>query len=382
MQPFEIAVDQSVLDDLARRLDSTRWPQMIPDSGWDYGTDAATLRALMTYWRDSYDWRAREAYYNQYPQFLTEAAGVRVHGYHVRSAEPDAIPIVLIHGYPGSVVEFREMIGPLVDPEAHGGAAGDAFHVVVPSLPGYGFSGPTTTAGVDVVVCADTIAAVMDQLGYDRYIVQGGDWGSLVARTICERHADKLIAAHFNMLFAMPGPDDEPAEITDDEQARMTRAFENIADGTGYMSLLSTKPDTLNFGLNDSPLGLASWLLEKFHAWCDLDEGDPLSVFTMDQLIDNIMWFWVTGTAASAGRLYYESKQSGTSALDSWTGRIDVPTGHAVYPGELLQTPRSWAERRYNIVHWTVQERGGHFAPFEQPELFVTDLRHFGRRFR
>ena len=294
----------------------------------------------------------------------------------------------MIHGYMGSVVEFREMMGPLSDPAAHGGDPADAFHIVVPSLPGYGFSGPTANPGVDMHRCAEAIAGVMEQLGYERYIVQGGDWGALVTRRMAEAYGDRLIAAHFNMLFAQPTAEEAADQakmmegVTEAEQAAMARSLEVITGGTGYMAMLSTKPQTLAMAHNDSPAGLAAWFIEKYQHWCDLDDGDLESVFTKDQLLDNVMLYWITGTAASSGRLYLESARAGTSAVDAWAGQVTVPTGHAVYPRELLQTPRAWAERRYNIVHWAVQPKGGHFAPFEQPELFTDDLRAFGRLFR
>ena len=384
MQEFRIDIPDEALDDLRLRLSLTRYPDQIEGSGWDYGMDLGVLRPLMDYWRDGSDWRARERKHNRFDQFLTRAAGEQVHFYHVRSPRPDALPMVLLHGYMGSVVEFAEMMGPLSDPAAHGGSADDAFHVVVPSLPGYGFSGPTRQAGFDVDRCADAIAEVMRQLGYERYIVQGGDWGALITRRMGEAYAERLIGVHFNMLFAQPLPGEEPDmdAVTEDERRRMADALERIRGGAGYMSILSTKPQTLSVAHNDSPAGLAAWFLEKYQTWCDLDRDDLESVFSKDQLLDNVMFYWITGTAHSSGRLYYESALKGTSALDPWDGRVDVPTGHAVYPCELLQTPRAWAEKRYNIVHWKVQPRGGHFAPFERPESFTEDLREFGRLFR
>lgn len=384
MKPFRIDIPDAALDDLKLRLDMTRYPDQIAGSGWDYGMDLATLREFVDYWRDGYDWRAREAYYNRHPQFTTTAAGESLHCFHVRSANPDAIPLVLLHGYMGSVAEFVDMIGPLTDPAAHGGDGADAFHVVVPSLPGHGFSGPTHSRGFDMHRCADAIAELMRQLGYERYIVQGGDWGALITRRIGEAYADRLIAVHFNMLFAQPLPGEEPdmSGVTQAEQLRMAASLERIAAGTGYMSMLTTKPQTVSMAHNDSPAGMAAWLLEKYQRWCDLEDGDLLSVFTRDQLLDNVMFYWITGTTNSSGRLYYESTLTGTSSLDPWDGRVEVPVGYAQYPCELLQTPRSWAEKRYNIVHWSEQAKGGHFAPFEQPELFVADLRVFGRLFR
>ncbi len=381
MEPFTISVPDEVLDDLRRRLTEVRWPDEAPGEPWSLGIPVSEVRTAVEHWRDRYDWRAREAAINRWPQFITEAAGERVHFLHVRSAHEAATPLLLTHGWPGSFVEFLDVIEPLTDPEAHGGSAADAFHLVIPSMPGYGFSGPTRTPGVDVDRVADALAEVMTELGYERFVAQGGDWGSVVTRQLARRHAGRLIGAHFNMLFAFPQADDpDPmGGVTEAEQARFGAAATRIADGTGYMAIQSTKPQTLAFGLSDSPVGLAAWILEKFHAWSDLDEGGIAATFGWDRLLDNLMAYWVTNTAGSAARLYAESARAGTSATDQWQGRIEVPTGYSASPYELLQTPRAWADKRYAIVHWTEQERGGHFAAFERPAAFVEDLRAFRR---
>ena len=380
-QPFTIAVEQSVLEDLDRRLAAARWPDQAPGDPWSLGIPVSEVRAAVTYWREQYDWRAREAAMNRWPHFITEAAGERVHFIHARSPEPNATPLVLTHGWPGSFVEFLDVIGPLTDPVAHGGDSADAFHVVVPSMPGYGFSGPTTQPEFHVNRVADAIAEVMEQLGYERYIAQGGDWGAIVTRRLGEAHGDRLLGIHVNMLFAFPTADDaDPmAGVTEADSARLATAGARIADGTGYMAIQSTRPQTLAYGLTDSPTGLAAWILEKFQAWSDLDEDSAIATFGIDRLLDNLMVYWVTNTVGSAARLYAESARAGNGAAQGWDGRVEVPTGHAVYPCELLQTPRAWGEKRYNIVHWTEQERGGHFAAFERPEAFVADVRAFGR---
>jgi pimeloyl-ACP methyl ester carboxylesterase len=369
VEAFTIAVPDEQLDDLRRRLENARWPAEIEGAGWDYGTDQAFLRALVERWLGGYDWRATEAELNGWGSSITEAAGQRVHLLHARSDAPDAIPLVLTHGWPGSIVEFLDALP----------ALRTRFHVVVPSMPGYGFSGPTRERGVDSEAVAAAVADVMAQLGYDRYVAQGGDWGGIVTRHLGEKHTPAVAAIHCNMLFAMPASDDtDPMEgVTEEELARFGAAAERIKDGTAYMAQQSTKPHSLGFGLDDSPLGLAGWILEKFHAWCDTREGMPIRV---DRLIDNLMLYWLTGTATSAARLYCESARSGTSATSAWTGRVDVPTGYAVYPFELLQTPRAWAEKRYDLVHHSVQPRGGHFAAFEQPDLFARDLHAFADR--
>lgn len=378
-RPFLIDVDDAVLTDLHDRLDRTRYPDQAPGEPWSLGIPVTAVAEAIDHWRHRYDWRAREARMNAWPQFLTTVAGEQMHFLHVRSAEPDAMPMVMTHGWPGSFVEFLDVIGPLTDPVAHGGSASEAFHVVVPSMPGYGFSGPTTQAGFHVDRVADAVAELMSQLGYDRYLAQGGDWGAIVTRRLGEAYADRLLGIHVNMLFAFPGPDeaDPMAGVTEADAERLAAAGARIADGTGYMAIQGTRPQTLAYGLNDSPAGLAAWILEKFHAWSDLDEGGLGTTFGWDRLIDNLMVYWVTGTAGSAARLYAESARAGNGAAQAWAGRVTVPTGHAVYPFELLQTPRAWADRRYPIVHWSVQPRGGHFAAFERPGPFVDDLRRF-----
>jgi pimeloyl-ACP methyl ester carboxylesterase len=384
VQPFTIAIPDADLDDLARRLAHVRWPDQAPGQPWSFGIPVSEVEAAVAHWRDRYDWRTREAAMNRWPQHITEAEGEQVHLIHARSPHAEATPLLLTHGWPGSFVEFLDVIAPLTDPTAHGGDPSDAFHVVVPSMPGYGFSGPTRTPGFDVKRVADALADVMTQLGYDRFVAQGGDWGAIVTRHLAEAHGHRLIGAHFNMLFSFPGADDpDPmGGVTDAEQARMAAAGQRIHDGTGYMAIQATRPQTLAYGLTDSPVGLAAWILEKFHAWSDLDDGGMAATFGWDRLLDNVMVYWLSNTAGSAARLYAESSRAGTSATDRWTGSVAVPTGHAVYPRELLQTPRSWAEARYPIVHWSEQERGGHFAAFERPVAFVDDIRAFARTLR
>jgi microsomal epoxide hydrolase len=371
LEPFTIAIPDSELDDLHRRLVSARWPVELDGAGWDYGTDQAFLRSVIDRWADGYDWRRTEAELNGWGSFVTTAAGLRVHLLHVRSANADAIPLVLTHGWPGSIVEFLDAL-PLLR---------ERFHVVVVSMPGYGFSGPTRDRGIDVAKVAASVADVMAQLGYDRYVAQGGDWGALVTRYLGEHYAPNVVAIHTNMLFAMPpqGAPDVMSGVIEAELAAIVSSAGKVANGTAYMEIQSTRPHSLGFGLDDSPLGLAGWILEKFNAWCDIREGMPIST---DRLIDNLMLYWLTGTGTSAARLYCESTRAGTGPLDTWDGRVDVPTGYAVYPGEILQTPRVWAEKRYNVVHYALQDRGGHFAAFEQPELFAADVNAYGQVLR
>lgn len=366
IRPYPIEVSQSQLDDLRHRLTTARWPAEIAGAEWDYGTDQNFLRAVIDHWLHRYDWRTTEAEVNAAGSFVTEAAGQRVHFLHAKSERNDAIPLVITHGWPGSIVEFLDAL-PLLRKR---------FHIVLVSMPGYGFSGPTKERGVDVANVAAAVAGVMAQLDYDRYLAQGGDWGALVTRHLGEHYPQHAVAIHTNMLFAPPDQNDQAllAEVTEQEWAAIAAGVERVKDGTAYMEIQSTRPHSLGFGLEDSPLGLAGWILEKFHAWCDIRDGMPIST---DRLIDNLMFYWLTGTATSAARLYCESARAGTGALSDWTGRVDVPTGYAVYPGEMLQTPRAWAAARYNLVHYTVHDRGGHFAAFEQPEAFAADLTRY-----
>jgi epoxide hydrolase len=369
--PFKIDVDESELEDLHRRLQSVRWPDELAGAGWDYGTEQAALRELVDRWRDGYDWRATEAEINNWGSFVTTAAGQRVHLLHVPSTDDGAIPLVLIHGWPGSIAEFLDVL-PLLR---------ERFHVVVFSMPGYGFSGPTVELGVDTAKVAAAVDDLMGQLGYARYVAQGGDWGALVVRYLGEHYSHHVAAIHTNMLFSPFDGDgaDAMTGVTETELAAMITSAERMADGTAYMELQATRPHSLGFGLNDSPLGLAGWILEKFHAWSDTRDGMPIRT---DRLIDNLMLYWLTGTATSAARLYCESARAGTAALSDWTGRVDVPTGYAVYPFELMRIPKVWAERRYNLIHYSIQDRGGHFAAFEQPNLFAADLNAFGQTLR
>ncbi|MEB3063189.1 alpha/beta fold hydrolase [[Mycobacterium] zoologicum] len=285
---------------------------------------------------------------------------------HARSTDPGAILLLLTHGWPGSIVEFLDVL-PLLR---------SRFPIVVASMPGYGFSGPTRRRGVDVAAVAAAVDDVMGQLGYDRYVAQGGDWGALVTRELGEHYASRAAAIHSNMLFAPPDPDNAEllGAVTEDEQSAIVAAAQRTADGMAYLKQQATRPHSLGFGLDDSPVGLAGWILEKFHAWCDIRDGMPIST---DRLIDNLMLYWLPVTATSAARLYCESSRSETGPLSTWTGRVNVPTGYAVYPYEMLQTPRAWAAHRYNLVHYSVADRGGHFAAFEQPSLFATDLAAF-----
>ena len=383
IQPFTASIPDAALEDVADRLARTRWPEVLPDAGWDYGADLDAVREYAEYWRTSFDWRAVEARFNAYEQGLADAEGEKIHYLHARSPEPDATPLLITHGWPGSVVEFLEIIEPLRDPAASGGDPADAYHVVCPHIPGYGFSGPTRTKGFHSHRAAAAIDDLMQQLGYTRYVAQGGDWGAVITRRLAEAHAEHVIGAHFNMLFAFPDDMSAPDAwegVTPAELEAFTNASAAIADGTGYSAIQGTKPQTLAYGMHDSPVALLAWQLEKFEAWSDV----PLSeAFTKDQVLANVALYWFTETAHSASRLYCESMRAGNYAADPWSGQVDVPVGYCRYPGELMQTPRVWAERRYrNIVHWTEAPSGGHFAAFENPQFFLEDVRAFGRALR
>ena len=342
------------------------------------------LRELVTYWREEYDWREQERQLNQFDHFKTRIDDLDIHFIHQRSPEENALPLLILHGWPGSIVEFMKMIGPLTDPVAHGGRAEDAFHVVVPSLPGYGFSERPREPGMGPEQIADINAQLMARLGYDRYGTQGGDWGAVVSRWIAYKDAEHVAGLHLNFVMAGPpaGAANPMEGVAPEELQRMRERQASLTDATGYTQIQGTKPQTLGYGLNDSPAGLAAWIVEKFHAWCDC-QGDVESIFTKDELLTNIMLYWVTETATSAARLYYESRrEAGAGLLTAPPGRIEVPTGAALFPYEFTIPPRRWAEAHYNITRWTEMAQGGHFAAFEQPELLLEDVRAFYRDLR
>ena len=368
IEAFQLAIPDSQLEDLQRRLDATRWPEHEVVEDWSQGVPLAKIRALVDYWRTSYDWRRCEAMLNGFGQFHTRIDGLDIHFLHVRSPHANALPMLLTHGWPGSVVEFHKVIGPLTDPVAHGGRAEDAFHLIIPSLPGYGFSGKPSQTGWGVERIATAWAELMRRLGYARYVAQGGDWGATVTTTLGRMRPEGLAGIHLNMPIVTPDPPYE--NLNDTEKAALAVSADYWAQEAGYAKQQSTRPQTLGYALTDSPVGQAAWIYEKLRAWSDCD-GDPLSVFSRDEILDNIMLYWLPGTAASSARLYWES-------LDSFrTTRIEIPVGCSNFPKELLRAPRSWADHCYaNIIHWNDLDRGGHFAAFEQPALFVDELRN------
>lgn len=380
IRPFTVQVEEAVLIDLKERLANTRWPDEI-GTNWQYGTDCAFLRELCEYWASDYDWRQHETALNRFSHFLTTINGRDLHFIHERSPHSHALPIVLTHGWPGSIVEFQRIIPMLTRPEAFGGNAEDAFHVVCPSIPGYGFSAAPTGPGFDQKQVAAGHVELMAQLGYHRYGVHGGDWGSPISSWNAVLAPERVCGLHLTLVFAgFPKGKADPFEgVTEAEKARLEERRIYMAEGTGYQAIQGTKPQTLGYGLNDSPAGLAAWITEKFHAWTDCG-GDLESAVTKDELLTNIMVYWVTGSITSSTRLYYESRHVGSNLHEN--GRIETPTGCAIFRGELYQPPRAWASALYNIQHWSVYDKGGHFAALEVPQQLALDLREFFRPLR
>jgi microsomal epoxide hydrolase len=377
VERFRIHVPDAQIDDLRRRLAATRWPDQIEGAGWDYGSELGYVRELCEHWRSKYDWRSAEALLNRFEHLRTTIDGQSIHFLHAPSRHANALPLLISHGWPGSVVEFLDVIEPLRDPEAHGGRAEDAFHVVCPSLPGYGFSEPTRTRGWDPVRIADAFAEGMQRLGYARYGAQGGDWGALVTSELALRHPKQVAGLHVNMALAVPVSGD--AELSPAEKADLAVMAQWQDQEAGYQRIQGTKPQTLGYGLMDSPAGLAAWIVEKFRSWSDCG-GDVESAFTRDRLLTNIAVYWFNGTITSSTRLYYEVFRSPRMGL--FTSKVTVPTGVARFPKEIMRFPRRWIEQRYHVTHWSDMPRGGHFAAMEQPQLYVDDVRKFFRSVR
>jgi pimeloyl-ACP methyl ester carboxylesterase len=361
IERFEIRVDDAVLADLQDRLARTRYPDQIDGTGWEYGMPISYLRELVEHWQHAYDWRAQETRLNELEHFRTTIDGQSIHFIHQRSAKADAFPVLLMHGWPGSVVEFLDVIPRLTD----------ELHLVVPSLPGYGFSEPTRSTGWDVVRIARAFMDLMARLGYERYGAQGGDWGAQVATRIGALDTDHCAAIHTNMPLAQAP--DPPVELSAQDKADLGVIQQFRAQESAYSFLQATKPQTVGAALNDSPAGLLAWVVEKFHAWSDCD-GHPEHAFTRDQLLTNAMTYWVTETITSSMRLYWERQRAEASAPPAY---VPVPTGVARFPKEILKFPRSWVERSYHLTHWTDMPRGGHFAAMEQPDLFADDVKAF-----
>jgi microsomal epoxide hydrolase len=382
MTPFRIQIPQTDLDDLQRRLATTRWPSGVQDAGWARGVPMAYLKELVEYWRTEYKWRQAEAQLNGFPQFLTEIDGTTVHFLHVRSIEHNALPLIMIHGWPGSFVEFIDVIGPLTDPRAHGGDPANAFHLVIPSIPGFGFSSPVSEPGWDIVRVARAWATLMARLGYARYAVQGGDLGAWIGLALAGLDHQHVIGSHVNFLITPPA--DDPAVVADlsgEDQSRIATTAEFATRPPGYMALQMTRPRTVSYGLTDSPVGQLAWIAEKFREWTD-SMNVPEDAVSRDSLLTNVMIYWLTATAGSSANLYYEIAQMPVDIRGfDWAlsrAGVKVPLGVAVFPRDFIRPVRSLAERDFGpIRHWREFPRGGHFAALEQPELLVEDIRDF-----
>ncbi|MET7620950.1 epoxide hydrolase family protein [Streptomyces sp. NPDC005408] len=382
LRPFRIDIPKRDLDDLHERLDRARWPDELPGVGWDYGIPLGHLRELADYWRHEYDWRAAEAKLNEWPQFTTVIDGATVHFAHIMSPEPDATPLIVTHGWPGSIVEFAEIAGPLTDPRAHGGDAADAFHLVLPSIPGFGLSGPTQETGWEFRRVAAAFAELMGRLGYGRYGAQGGDWGAAISRELGRIDPDRVIGVHLNLLPGAAAAEeptaDELAALSPAERERTLISWERSRnwdrDRKGYADIQATRPQTLAYALTDSPIGQLAWIAEKFKEWTD-SKDRPEDAVDRDQLLTNVMLYWLTGTAGSAARIYYERAHSDCTGPEPST----APTALAVFPHDNFVPLRHIADRTNTIVRWTEFDRGGHFPAMEVPELLVADVRAFFR---
>ncbi|MFF0726239.1 epoxide hydrolase family protein [Streptomyces sp. NPDC004134] len=387
IRPFRISVPESDLDDLRYRLDRARWPDELPGVGWEYGVPREYLRELVRYWRDEYDWRAAEARLNLWPQFTTTIDGAHVHFAHIRSPEPGATPLVITHGWPGSIAEFERIAGPLTDPRAHGADPADAFHLVLPSIPGFGFSGPTREKGWEHRRVAAAFGELMRRLGYGRYGAQGGDWGAAISRELGRLRGDQVIGVHLNLIPGA-GATAEPAAaelaaLGPAERARTLASWARFQawsrEQQGYADLQSTRPQTLAYALTDSPVGQLAWIAEKFKEWTDSADR-PEDAVDRDHLLTNVMLYWLTGTAGSSARIYYERAHAAYRGQPQ--ERSAAPTAFAGFPRENFVVLRHRAERTDNIVRWTEFDRGGHFAAMEQPDLLAGDIRAFFRGLR
>jgi pimeloyl-ACP methyl ester carboxylesterase len=381
IQAFTIDIPEAALDDLRDRLARTRWPDELPGVGWSRGVPLAYLKELAEYWRSGYDWRKWEAKLNAFPQFTTEIDGQSVHFLHVRSPEPNALPLIITHGWPGSIVEFLKVIEPLRNPRAHGGDPADAFHLVIPSIPGFGFSGPTRETGWNTERIAKAWAELMSRLGYERYGAQGGDMGQFVSVELGRVAPHHVVGLHVNAAtygFIPFGEvsEGERATLTDVEKARLELLNKWTNDGSGYFQIQATRPQTIAYGLTDSPVGQLAWIVEKFKEWSNPSSELPESAIDRDLILTDVMLYWLTGTAGSSAQLYYENMHSGSWHEEPGT----TPTGVAVFAEDIAI--RRYGELGNDIVHWSEFNRGGHFAAMEVPDLLVGDVREFFSRLR
>ncbi len=394
--PFRVQIPSSVLADVKQRLSRVRFADELPDVGWDYGTNLEYLEGLVDYWRDKYDWRAQEKRLNQFDQFTTNIDGVDIHFIHRRSKNPDAMPLLLLNGWPSSMVEYSKVIGPLTDPVAYGGRAAESFDVVIPAMPGFGFSGKPRERGYDPERIARMWVQLMARLGYTRYSVHGSDWGSGIATRVALDDPAHVAALHLAGCGGGAPAQAAPVAVASGQTRSVTASANSAVDAAhnlGYQEIQSTKPQTLGQGLSDSPVGLASWILEKWYGWSDHD-GDIGKTFTKDEILTNIMIYWVTNSGASSARIYYESRHMLGGALPASpfvqpTGRVTAPTGCGAFPSQYdrratavttnTEAARQGAEARYNLVHFTTMPHGGHFPALEQPVLWLDDVRAFFR---
>jgi microsomal epoxide hydrolase len=381
--PFEIEISDAAIADLQRRLAATRMPDQIADTTWEYGTDSSYLSELISYWQNDFDWKKQESELNQFDQFKTEIDGLDMHFIHQRSENPDAIPLMIVHGWPGSIAEFSKIIGPLTDPVAHGGDIADSYHLIAPSLPGFGFSERPNEPGYSPEKFAHILAGLMQRLGYEQYAIAGGDWGAIINRYLANNYPERLIGLHSNMVLAGPPADEtQRDDVSEAENSLRTARTAYMQNEIGYQRIQGTKPQSLGYGLNDSPAGLAAWIVEKFHGWSDMPQGADGyldNYFSKDELLTNISIYWFTETITSSTRIYYESSKT---PVVKPIGYIDVPTGVAVYPAEIYITPRSWVAAAYDLRHYSLMEEGGHFAALEQPESYLNELNTFFRLLR
>jgi pimeloyl-ACP methyl ester carboxylesterase len=370
--PFTVAIPPSVLEDLKQRLEHTRWPEKETCEDWSQGIPLQYTQELAQYWATDYNWRRFETKLNSWPQFMTNIEDIDIHFIHHRSPHENALPLVISHGWPGSIVEFHKIIDALANPTGHGGRAEDAFHVVAPCLPGYGFSGKPTRTGTSVEKIGRMWGQLMSRLGYTRYVAQGGDWGSMVTQSMGMTETEHCAAIHINMPIVAPDPDTMD-NLTAQEEAALVDMGAYMEQGSGYSKQQSTRPQTLGYGLADSPVGQMAWVVEKFYMWTDCEKDGtkhPENVLTKDELLDNVMMYWLNNSAASSGRLYWESFENAN--MDP----INIPVGCSIFPKEIFRGSRRWAQKRFsNIIHWNELERGGHFAALEQPELFLQEVR-------
>jgi epoxide hydrolase len=381
VRPFRIEVPQSDLDDLGRRIATTRWPEEeIPGTGWARGVPVGYLRELADYWRTSYDWRVAEARLNEFPQFITEIDGTNVHFLNIRSPEADALPLIMTHGWPGTVAEFLDVINPLVNPAAYGGDPAHAFHLVIPSIPGYAFSGPTRQAGWDTGRVANAWKELMRRLDYTRYVVQGGDWGMPISLRLALADPEHVVGVHLNMCATFPPPDASGLDGLDEaDLARLDFAERFAQDGSGWIRIQSTRPQTLSYALTDSPVGQLAWIVEKYKEWTD-SARVPEDAVSRDDILTAVSIYWLTATAGSSAQLYYESSHTEADFVRTWAGPwpLAMPVGVASFPKDAVRPVRRFAEQILpTLIHWTEFDRGGHFAALEQPELLVGDIQKF-----